>query len=111
MGAAAAGFAAAVAFWAGVDAGAAAAGAAKLRGLGAEGFEDALGIAGFGQIGRGVAARAKGAGAAVIVAMQNYLVTLGDKIIAIQGIIFMLAVLLFREGVVGLLARWLKKPL
>jgi len=50
-------------------------------------------------------------GAAVIVAMQNYLVTLGDKIIAIQGIIFMLAVLLFREGVVGLLARWLKKPL
>lgn len=50
-------------------------------------------------------------GAAVIVAMQNYLVSLGDKIIAVQGVIFMLAVLLFREGVVGLLARWLKRPL
>jgi branched-chain amino acid transport system permease protein len=50
-------------------------------------------------------------GAAVIVSMQNYLVGLGDKIIAIQGVIFMLAVLLFREGVVGLIARWLKKSL
>jgi branched-chain amino acid transport system permease protein len=51
------------------------------------------------------------AGAAVIVAMQNYLATFGAWVTIIQGVIFVLAVLLFREGIVGVLAKWLKKPL
>jgi len=29
----------------------------------------------------------------------------------IQGTIFVIGVLLFREGVVGILARWLRRPL
>ncbi|TWH30816.1 branched-chain amino acid transport system permease protein [Aminobacter sp. J15] len=50
-------------------------------------------------------------GAAVIVTMQNYLATMGAWVTVIQGCIFVICVLLFREGVVGVLARWLKKPL
>lgn len=50
-------------------------------------------------------------GAAVIVTMQNYLATMGAWVTVIQGCIFVVCVLLFREGVVGVLARWLKKPL
>ena len=40
-------------------------------------------------------------GAAVIVAMQNYLKGLGEWVLVIQGIIFVLTVLVFRRGVVG----------
>lgn len=50
-------------------------------------------------------------GAAIIVTMQNYLATLGAWVTVIQGAIFVLGVLLFREGIVGVLAKWLKKPL
>ena len=50
-------------------------------------------------------------GAAIIVTMQNYLATLGAWVTVIQGTIFVLSVLLFREGVAGMLAKWLRKPL
>jgi branched-chain amino acid transport system permease protein len=29
----------------------------------------------------------------------------------LQGVIFVISVLLFREGIVGVIARWIKKPL
>ena len=51
------------------------------------------------------------AGALVIVAMENYLATLGAWVTIVQGIIFVLCVLLFREGIVGLFAKWAKRPL
>ncbi|KFB10002.1 branched-chain amino acid ABC transporter permease [Nitratireductor basaltis] len=50
-------------------------------------------------------------GATIIVTMQNYLATLGDWVTIIQGLIFVVAVLLFREGVVGVLAKRFRKPL
>ena len=50
-------------------------------------------------------------GAAIIVMLHEELSTAGDWVIIIQGVIFVLGVLLFREGVVGVLARVLKKPL
>ncbi|HWK64224.1 MAG TPA: branched-chain amino acid ABC transporter permease [Rhizobiaceae bacterium] len=50
-------------------------------------------------------------GAGIIVTMQNYLATAGDWVTIIQGAIFVVAVLLFREGVVGVLSKWLRKPL
>ena len=37
-------------------------------------------------------------GAAVIVGMQNYLATLGAWVLVVQGVIFVVCVLLFREG-------------
>jgi branched-chain amino acid transport system permease protein len=51
------------------------------------------------------------AGAAMIVTMQNYLATFGAWVTVIQGVIFVIGVLLFREGVIGVLARWFKRPL
>jgi branched-chain amino acid transport system permease protein len=50
-------------------------------------------------------------GATVIVTMQNYLATFGAWVTVIQGVIFVVGVLLFREGIVGVLSRWLRKPL
>ncbi|WP_299821555.1 branched-chain amino acid ABC transporter permease [uncultured Jannaschia sp.] len=50
-------------------------------------------------------------GATVIVTMQNYLATLGAWVTIIQGIIFVISVLLFREGIVGVISRWLRRPL
>ncbi len=50
-------------------------------------------------------------GAAIIVTMQNYLATFGAWVTIIQGVIFVLGVLMFREGIIGVLARWLKRPL
>nr|WP_238538226.1 branched-chain amino acid ABC transporter permease [Oceaniovalibus guishaninsula] len=50
-------------------------------------------------------------GATVIVTLQNYLATFGAWVTIIQGVIFVLGVLLFREGIVGVLSRWLKRPL
>src|SRR5215470_10562664 len=47
-------------------------------------------------------------GAAVIVAMQTQLVGFGQWVTIIQGIIFVICVLLFRRGVVGELAAWLR---
>ncbi len=51
------------------------------------------------------------AGAAIVVTMQNYLATFGAWVTVIQGVIFVLGVLLFREGLVGVVSRWLKRPL
>ncbi|WP_415184743.1 branched-chain amino acid ABC transporter permease [Phaeovulum sp.] len=51
------------------------------------------------------------AGATLIVAMQNYLASLGAWVTIIQGAAFVIGVLLFREGIVGVLARWFKRPL
>ena len=50
-------------------------------------------------------------GAAVIVTMQNYLATMGAWVTVIQGCIFVVCVLLFREGIVGVVQKWLKKGL
>lgn len=50
-------------------------------------------------------------GAAVIVTMQNYFASFGAWVTILQGSIFVVSVLLFREGIVGVLARWIKKPL
>ena len=46
-------------------------------------------------------------GAAVIVSIQNYFAGLGDWVTVIEGAIFVVSVLLFREGIVGVLARWI----
>jgi branched-chain amino acid transport system permease protein len=50
-------------------------------------------------------------GAAIIVAMQNYLAQFGAWVTVVQGAVFVVCVLLFREGIVGVLGRWLKRPL
>ena len=50
-------------------------------------------------------------GAAVIVTMQNYFAGFGAWVTVLQGVIFVVSVLLFREGIVGVLAKWLRKPL
>jgi branched-chain amino acid transport system permease protein len=47
-------------------------------------------------------------GAAIIVAMQTQLVSLGQWVTIIQGVIFVACVLLFRRGVVGELATLLR---
>ena len=51
------------------------------------------------------------AGAAIVISMQNYLAQLGGWVIVVQGAIFVLCVLTFRRGVIGELARVLKRPL
>lgn len=51
------------------------------------------------------------AGAAILISMQNYLAQLGGWVIVVQGVIFVVCVLTFRRGVIGELARLLKKPL
>jgi branched-chain amino acid transport system permease protein len=51
------------------------------------------------------------AGALVLIAMENYLAQLGDWLTIAQGAIFVVCVLTFRRGVVGELARWIRKPL
>jgi hypothetical protein len=48
-------------------------------------------------------------GAAVIIAMQNYLKGVGEWVLVIQGLIFVVTVLLFRRGIVGEAAAWLTK--
>jgi branched-chain amino acid transport system permease protein len=50
-------------------------------------------------------------GAAVIVTMQNYLAQLGAWVTVVQGVIFVLCVLLFRRGIVGEIGALLKKSL
>ena len=47
-------------------------------------------------------------GAAIIVAMQTQLVSFGQWVTIIQGVIFVACVLLFRRGVVGELAALLR---
>ncbi|MEN5084825.1 branched-chain amino acid ABC transporter permease [Bosea sp. TWI1241] len=50
-------------------------------------------------------------GALVIVAMQNYLASFGAWVTVIQGVIFVICVLTFREGIIGIIAKAIKKPL
>lgn len=50
-------------------------------------------------------------GAAVIVSMQNYLAYLGAWVTVVQGLIFVVCVMLFREGIVGVISRWIRYPL
>jgi branched-chain amino acid transport system permease protein len=50
-------------------------------------------------------------GATVIVTMQNYLATFGAWVTIIQGCIFVVCVMLFREGMVGVVAKWTRKSL
>jgi branched-chain amino acid transport system permease protein len=50
-------------------------------------------------------------GAFVIVAMQNYLAQLGAWVTVVQGVIFVVCVMAFRRGIVGEIARRLRRPL
>ena len=51
------------------------------------------------------------AGALVVLSMENYLAQLGSWVTIVQGCIFVVCVLTFRRGIVGELARVLKKSL
>jgi branched-chain amino acid transport system permease protein len=50
-------------------------------------------------------------GAFAIVAMENYLAPFGQWVLVIQGVIFVVCVLLFRRGIVGEIANLLRVPL
>jgi branched-chain amino acid transport system permease protein len=50
-------------------------------------------------------------GAGLIVTMENYFAGFGAWVTVLQGIVFVVAVLLFREGIVGVIARWTRKSL
>jgi branched-chain amino acid transport system permease protein len=50
-------------------------------------------------------------GAIIIVAIQNYLNNFGAWVTIVQGTIFVICVLLFKEGIVGVLSRAIGKPL
>ena len=50
-------------------------------------------------------------GAFILVALEQYLAQLGAWVTIVQGVIFVVCVLTFRRGVVGELARLLRKPL
>ena len=45
-------------------------------------------------------------GAAAIITMQNYLAGFGEWVLVIQGVIFVLTVLMFRRGIVGEVEAW-----
>ncbi len=51
------------------------------------------------------------AGAFIVVTLENYLAQLGAWVTVVQGVIFVLCVLTFRRGIIGELARVLKKSL
>jgi branched-chain amino acid transport system permease protein len=50
-------------------------------------------------------------GAVIVIGLETYLAQLGAWVTVVQGAIFVICVLAFRRGVVGELARFLKKPL
>ncbi len=50
-------------------------------------------------------------GAVIVIGLETYLAQLGAWVTVVQGIIFVLCVLAFRRGVVGELARLIRKPL
>jgi branched-chain amino acid transport system permease protein len=50
-------------------------------------------------------------GAFIIIMLENALSQLGDWLTVVQGMIFVVCVLVFRRGVVGELGRVLRKPL
>jgi branched-chain amino acid transport system permease protein len=51
------------------------------------------------------------AGALVVVTIENYLAQFGAWVTIVQGAIFVICVLTFRRGIIGELARILRKPL
>ncbi len=51
------------------------------------------------------------AGALILIMLEHYLAQLGAWVTIVQGLIFVVCVLTFRRGVVGELARLLRKPL
>jgi len=51
------------------------------------------------------------AGALIVIAVENYLAQLGAWVTVVQGAIFVVCVLTFRRGVIGELARALRRPL
>lgn len=51
------------------------------------------------------------AGAAIIITMQNYFAGFGAWVTVAQGVVFVIAVLAFREGIVGIIGKWLRRPL
>lgn len=50
-------------------------------------------------------------GALIIVAMENYLAQLGAWVTVVQGLVFVTSVLLFRDGIVGLILQRLKRKM
>jgi len=50
-------------------------------------------------------------GAGLLVTMENYFAGFGAWVTVLQGIVFVITVLLFREGIVGVIARWTRKSL
>jgi branched-chain amino acid transport system permease protein len=50
-------------------------------------------------------------GAFILIGLENYLATLGAWVTIVQGVIFVVCVLVFRRGVVGELGRLLRRPL
>ncbi len=44
-------------------------------------------------------------GATVVISMQNFLGFLGEWVVVVQGVVFAVCVLAFRDGIVGLLAK------
>ncbi len=50
-------------------------------------------------------------GALAVITMENYLAQLGAWVTVVQGVIFVVCVLAFRRGIVGELARLIRKPL
>jgi branched-chain amino acid transport system permease protein len=50
-------------------------------------------------------------GAMIVIALETYLAQLGAWVTVVQGVIFVLCVLAFRRGIVGELARVIRKPL
>jgi branched-chain amino acid transport system permease protein len=51
------------------------------------------------------------AGAFVMISLEHYLAQLGAWVTIVQGIIFVICVLTFRRGIIGEIARLIKKPL
>ena len=51
------------------------------------------------------------AGAFIVIALETYLAQMGSWVLVIQGVIFVICVLTFRRGVVGEIARLIKRPL
>jgi branched-chain amino acid transport system permease protein len=50
-------------------------------------------------------------GAFILIMLENTLSQLGDWLTVVQGLIFVVCVLIFRRGVVGEFGRLIKKPL
>ena len=50
-------------------------------------------------------------GAAIVVSLQNYFAGFGAWVTVIEGVVFVLGVLLFREGIIGVIARRTQRSL